>query len=109
MARLFAVCLLLASCVVPTLAQGNQASPGPGASAPNYGYWWAYGAMTLVLGIFLIATLIGLHHWSLELPDFPLKVAPSRNPLYDALLRLTTCGLEVTNVSNSLRRIGICL
>jgi len=44
-----------------------------------------------------------------ELPDFPLKVAPSRNPLYDALLRLTTCGLEVTNVSNSLRRIGICL
>src|SRR6516165_3004986 len=38
-----------------------------------------------------------------ELPDFPLKVAPSRNPLYDALLRLTTCGLEVTNVSNSLR------
>jgi len=45
----------------------------------------------------------------LELPDFPLKVAPSRNPLYDALLRLTTCGLEVTNVSNSLRRIGICL
>jgi len=60
-------CFLIAGWAVPAFADAASSSPPPPASsAPTYGYWSAYGAMTGVLIIFFIATLIGLRQWPLK-------------------------------------------
>jgi len=89
MTRLVAACLILASWIVPALAQTNQPAPGStptttinvnpttgenksgtapaaGPSAPAYVFWAVYGATTVVLVIWLLAILLGLRHWSLK-------------------------------------------
>ncbi len=50
----------------PTGTTGAPPAAGAGSSAPSYGFWVTYGAMTAVLVIFIVVIVVSLKNWSLK-------------------------------------------